>query len=472
MQKAFSKKTFFVLLALCLLLCGTALGVSAAEPTPEPKVAMNVETSVAPENKVLAMQASGTANEGFRSPWKCFAGAENQKYRIDIWLPEVEGTHVELFSLNLNDSGTPANNQSYTIIDGVVNTSYGETLKYSGQAFCVPIEDEQGAPLVLEAKTWYTFAYDYDIITGDYTATVTEKASSTVVGSQTGTRPEKLSEKTATGTTRLLTIIRAHGFTNKILIDNIDVKGVNDAGNPTAYSAFSANMEAATLGVDCTDAKVGVLKLNNTLDCKVAAEDDYLLIGEVETLTPDPIKMTFTNVDAAILTPESIKLLADGEAVDETAYTVTVENAVALLNFEMPLLYGVTYSFDLSELGITATQNFSTPADPFVHDISTLLNGATDTEVYGVPAAGGSVKGSVTLTNGDTVERSCLVVLALYEGDKLVAGTAKSGTIGIGLTDSVTTEALTVPAGDITAKVIILNGWENTYAMAPAYTVE
>ncbi len=471
MQKAFSKKTFFVLLALCLLLCGTALSVSAADPTAEPKVVINVETSVAPENKVLAMQASGTVNEGFRSPWKCFAGAKNQKYRIDIWLPEVEGTRVELFSLNLNDTGTPANNQSYTIIDGVVNTSYGETLKYSGSALCVPFPTKEN-PLVLEAKTWYTFAYDYDIITGDYTATVTEKASSTVVGTQTGVRPEKLSEITASGTTRLLTIIRAHGFTNKIMIDNIDVKGVNDAGNPTAYSAFSANMEAATLGVDCTDAKVGVLKLNNDLDCKVAAEDDYLLIGEVETLTPEPIKMTFSNVDTAILTPESIKLLADGEAVDETAYTVIVENNVALLNFEVPLLYDMTYSFDLSELGITATQSFSTPADPFVHDISTLLNGATDTEVYGVPAAGGSVKGSVTLTNGDTVERSCLVVLALYEGDKLVAGTAKPGTIGIGVTDSVTTEALTVPAGDITAKVIILNGWENTYAMAPAYTVE
>ena len=495
MLKAFSKKTLSLLLALCMVLACGLITASAATPS----VTAAVDTSGLASNKVLAMTTTDALN-GFRSPWKCFGGAKNQIYSIDLWLPEIEaGSEIRLFSLNLLDSGTSAHNDSIIIKDGVFYVAHGSTIKENSESkrtitrVCEKGLCDEGVeggvcgevcqtPLpALSAKTWYTVGYTYDILSGAYTATVTEKETGTVFATASGTRPEVVDAVTGAGTTRLLTILKAKNFTGKLLIDNIIAKAVNDEGKPTAYSAFSTDIESGKIGdnnfvgeANNTNGKQGVVvELNSSLDCPVASEADYLIFGKADSLSPAPIMLTFSDVDPAALTAESIKLMENDMPLSAEKYMLDVLDNVATITFTGLLDYEAIYGIDMTELGITKEISFKTPDDPFVTTGTAFFNGDGN-DIYGVPAQGNGIKAQVTFDNGDFEARNYLVLLVLYEGDKMVAVTSAQGTIEEGaLGAPVETPVLTVPAGEnLTASVLVWNDWQGSYAMSEANALE
>ena len=178
-------------------------------------------------------------------------------------------------------------------------------------------------------------------------------------------------------------------------------------------------------------------------------------------------------------TSENIKLysgeteIEDGCVIshDGTKGTITLNG----LEYDSTYTLAIRNQLGANQWGISVPDKvytFTIPKDAFVPLSGGVVSGTDGSALLQLPSSGGSIKGQVTMQNGGNKVRKCMVVLCLRDGDRLIAATAKNADVGAGETVPVTTEALVVPEGEITAHVMVWNGWTDSFALGEEYKVE
>ncbi len=195
---------------------------------------------------------------------------------------------------------------------------------------------------------------------------------------------------------------------------------------------------------------------------------------------PEDVPAIIVNGAAAeTFNAENIKLYAGETEVEEGCALSHdgTKGTIALQGLE----YSSTYTLAIrNQVGANPwglsvsdkTYTFTIPTDAFVPVSGGIVSSADDSTLLQLPSVGGGVKGQVTMQNGSTKPRECMVLILLCDGDKLIAAAAKNATVGAGQTIPVTTGALIVPQGKITARVMVWNGWTNSFALGDEYKVE
>ena len=240
------------------------------------------------------------------------------------------------------------------------------------------------------------------------------------------------------------------------------------SGKMVWKSSFTLNH----VGFNVTSAASGAVMFDDFFVSEVEAFDVNLNCYPVASKT---LKIAFSNdMDANTLNRDAITLTIEDIEVELKDVRYDSENNLLTIEFN-PFMYSTEYvltiesdvmSIDFDGMPIYADNplvlNITTEDDP----LSVGGVGFADAEGAAITTntlnANDVIKGSATLINTTATERPYVVILAIYEGEKMVNVIAKSGMIAnTGAEGTViTTESLTVENANSRAEVFVWDSWK------------
>lgn len=411
----------------------------------------------------------------------------NAKLNVDVYLPSVGGETEEahVFALAKEKYVNP-NHRIFEIhyqagAEGEAGYTTASICSFDGTDITKTVlKDANNNPIKLEAKKWYTFSCDTSTFDGTYSAKITDRATGEVITTASGTRQAYEPYTADWSGASSCGIVGANGYVGAVLFDNIDIKAVkadgSQSGDAKNYGTEVENFDSAEIGKtirSMISSNWGVsANMAADANCYVASLDNYLVVGKVMSTTPAPAVLTadFTlgaDAEDAIEFTETLSGTALKPTVTPGADGKTLEIDFGELD------YGTSYTLKIgaltNSLGFSTTEKtlvLEVTEDPFTISNIKFVDGTDGVTVLDEALAKDeTVKASVYLSNEDTKPRDYVIILALYDGQKLEDVTALSDTAAVGFAGTVVSDtALTATKAGLTAQIYVWDSWST---MAP-----
>jgi hypothetical protein len=262
---------------------------------------------------------------------------------------------------------------------------------------------------------------------------------------------------------------------NRALIYRVDNNGtanesktlIADTGETWVKNGFATAIRNIACYV--TSANIGPVMFDDFFVYPVESFD----VNSDVSINNDIVMVNFSKtMDADSLNTEAISFTENG--IEKGVKSANYDTATNIMTIEFnELRYEKNYILTIGNNVIADSTglypqdasiwSFSTASDPLVIG-DRLFKNAADENISSQATtlnSGEQVKASVALTNTTSGSRDYLVILALYEGDKMVGASARTGSLSNTESDGIQieTDLLTVANNGTNARIFVWDNW-------------